>query len=59
MDKYLGDNLDANGWTKEQISNRIKNTEKIFYALGKILLSKKRLSERTKINLYNAVGLYA
>lgn len=53
--QYLGIILDQEGRQDTELNNRIKNANRVYYALSKCLINKKEVSSQTKMKVYKSI----
>ncbi|KAI4461171.1 reverse transcriptase (rna-dependent dna polymerase) [Holotrichia oblita] len=55
--EYLGSIITEDGRMDMDINNRIKKTNKIYYALNKTIIGKKEIDKNIKLKVYNAIAI--
>lgn len=53
--KYLGARIDEKGDIEIEISSRISNTMRVYWALYQVCFNKKELTKRTKVKIYETI----
>jgi hypothetical protein len=55
--KYLGVIINENGQIEEEINTRMLNARKLYHAINKGFLGKKKRSQKTKMAMYSSTNI--
>jgi hypothetical protein len=53
--EYLGTIIHQNGKTEEEVLNRVRKTNNIYYQLNQTIFGKKEINSKTKLQVYRTV----